>query len=155
MIVRDGEGITRVVTVRVTGAKSSADADAAARAVGNSALVKTSGAAATQTGADHRCAGLSLPPWSRKKSTSPQRHRHSEESFFTQKRTPYPHVIRHFAKQSSDEFDLHINLNLGQGEAILYAADLTEEYVDLTRGHHRPHRWEVDPKPTRDTFVSP
>ena len=42
MIVRDGEGITRVVTVRVTGAKSNADADAAARAVGNSALVKTS-----------------------------------------------------------------------------------------------------------------
>ena len=42
MIVRDGEGITRVVTVHVAGAKSNTDADAAARAVGNSALVKTS-----------------------------------------------------------------------------------------------------------------
>ena len=41
MIVRDGEDITRVVTVRVTGADRT-DADAAARAVGNSALVKTS-----------------------------------------------------------------------------------------------------------------
>src|SRR3954463_9205888 len=42
MIVRDGEGVSRFVTVRVTGAKSLPDADAAARAVANSALVKTS-----------------------------------------------------------------------------------------------------------------
>ncbi len=42
MMVRDGEGISRMVTVRVKGAKTAADADAAARAVGNSALVKTS-----------------------------------------------------------------------------------------------------------------
>jgi glutamate N-acetyltransferase/amino-acid N-acetyltransferase len=36
MIVRDGEGVHRIVTVRVNGAKSVADADAAARAVANS-----------------------------------------------------------------------------------------------------------------------
>ena len=41
-IVRDGEGVHRVVTVRVNGAKTIQDADAAARAVANSALVKTS-----------------------------------------------------------------------------------------------------------------
>ena len=41
-IVRDGEGVHRVVTVRVQGAKTIQDADAAARAVANSALVKTS-----------------------------------------------------------------------------------------------------------------
>ena len=42
MIVRDGEGVSRFVTVRVHGARSFADADAAARSVANSALVKTS-----------------------------------------------------------------------------------------------------------------
>ncbi len=42
MIVRDGEGVHRIVTVRVNGAKTIQDADAAARAVANSALVKTS-----------------------------------------------------------------------------------------------------------------
>ena len=42
MIVRDGEGVHRVVTVRVTGARTAEDADAASRAVANSALVKTS-----------------------------------------------------------------------------------------------------------------
>jgi glutamate N-acetyltransferase/amino-acid N-acetyltransferase len=42
MIVRDGEGVSRFVTVRLKGARSVAEADAAARAVANSALVKTS-----------------------------------------------------------------------------------------------------------------
>src|SRR5258708_1926890 len=42
MIVRDGEGVSRFVTVRLSGARSFSDADAAARAVANSALVKTS-----------------------------------------------------------------------------------------------------------------
>ena len=32
------------------------------------------------------------------------------------------------------EFDLHINLNIGKGNAVLYAADLTEEYVDFNKG---------------------
>jgi glutamate N-acetyltransferase/amino-acid N-acetyltransferase len=32
------------------------------------------------------------------------------------------------------EFDLHIRLNLGPASAILYAADLTEEYVDFNKG---------------------
>lgn len=37
----DGEGATRLVTVHVAGAKTSSDADAAARAIANSPLVKT------------------------------------------------------------------------------------------------------------------
>jgi N-acetylglutamate synthase/N-acetylornithine aminotransferase len=32
------------------------------------------------------------------------------------------------------EFDLHINLNLGNAGAIIYAADLTEDYVDFNKG---------------------
>jgi N-acetylglutamate synthase/N-acetylornithine aminotransferase len=32
------------------------------------------------------------------------------------------------------EFDLHINLNLGRADAVMYAADLTEEYVDFNKG---------------------
>jgi N-acetylglutamate synthase/N-acetylornithine aminotransferase len=33
------------------------------------------------------------------------------------------------------EFDLHIRLNLGKASAIIYAADLTEEYVDFNKGN--------------------
>ena len=58
-IVRDGEGVTRFVTVRVSGARSLQDADAAARAVANSALVKTSWfGGRPQLGPDHRRARL-------------------------------------------------------------------------------------------------
>jgi len=32
------------------------------------------------------------------------------------------------------EFDLHINLNLGRADALIYAADLTEAYVDFNKG---------------------
>ncbi len=41
MIVRDGEGATKLVTIRVRGAASESQADQAARAVANSNLVKT------------------------------------------------------------------------------------------------------------------
>ena len=41
MVARDGEGSTKIITVNVTGAASEADADAAARKVANSTLVKT------------------------------------------------------------------------------------------------------------------
>ena len=40
-IVRGGEGATKLITVRVTGAQSDADAKRTARAIANSLLVKT------------------------------------------------------------------------------------------------------------------
>jgi len=32
------------------------------------------------------------------------------------------------------EFDLHIHLNLAEANAAIYAADLTEAYVDFNKG---------------------
>ena len=47
-------------------------------------------------------------------------------------------AISHYSIDTSlqlyKEFDLHINLNIGKGNAVLYAADLTEEYVDFNKG---------------------
>ena len=137
MIVRDGEGITRVVTVRVTGAKSNADADAAARAVGNSALVKTSWCGgdpnwgriidtlgySPATVVEKKVDIAYNATGSRKKVFSLKKGRPTRTSFETLCKAVEP-----------SEFDLHINLNLGQGEAFLYAADLTEEYVDFNKG---------------------
>ena len=34
----------------------------------------------------------------------------------------------------AQEFDLHINLNLGKSKAVIYTCDLTEEYVDFNKG---------------------
>ena len=137
MIVSDGEGISRVVTVRVTGARSFADADAAARAVGNSALVKTSwsggdpnwgriidalGYSPTRVVEEKVDIAYSASG-SRKKVYSLQKGRPTRTSFGTLCKAVEP-----------SEFDLHINLNLGKGEAVLYAADLTEAYVEFNKG---------------------
>lgn len=137
MIVRDGEGVHRVVTVRVSGAKSIGEADAAVRAVGNSALVKTS-----WHGGD--------PNWGRIiDALGYSRATVVEEKVDIGYSAPGSRRILWSLKGgqptrakfaalceavSPKEFELHIRLNLGQGTAVLYAADLTEAYVDFNKG---------------------
>ena len=137
MIVRDGEGVSRFVTIRVSGAKNPADADAAARAVANSALVKTSwhggdpnwgriidalGYSPATVVEDKVDIGYAAPG-SRQILWSLRRGRPTAATF-----------ARLCAAVAAKEFDLHINLNLGRGSALMYAADLTEEYVEFNKG---------------------
>ena len=137
MIVRDGEGVHRVVTVRVNGAKTVADADAAARAVANSALVKTSwhggdpnwgriidalGYSPAKIVEEKVDIGYSLA--GRKKILWSLKRGQPTKATFKQL----------CAAVAPKEFDLHINLNLGRADAVIYAADLTEAYVDFNKG---------------------
>jgi glutamate N-acetyltransferase/amino-acid N-acetyltransferase len=137
MIVRDGEGVSRFVTVRITGARTFSDADSAARSVANSALVKTS-----WNGGD--------PNWGRVIDAlgySPGRI--VEEKVDIGYSAPGSRTILWSLRRGQPtrtsfkdlcaavapkEFDLHINLNLGKSEALLYAADLSEEYVAFNKG---------------------
>ena len=137
MIVRDGEGVSRFVTVRVEGARNSADADAAARAVANSALVKTS-----WHGGD--------PNWGRiidALGYSPARILEEKvdigysspgsRNVLWSLRRGQPTAATFKALCSAvapKEFDLHIHLNLGRANALIYAADLTEDYVEFNKG---------------------
>ena len=136
-IVRDGEGVHRVVTVRVKGAKTIQDADAAARAVANSALVKTSwhggdpnwgriidaiGYSAATVVEEKIDIGYAAPG-AKKILWSLQRGQPTQATF-----------KQLCAAVAPKEFELHINLNLGQASAVMYAADLTEEYVDFNKG---------------------
>jgi glutamate N-acetyltransferase/amino-acid N-acetyltransferase len=137
MIVRDGEGVHRVVTVRVNGAKTFQGADAAARAVANSALVKTSwhggdpnwgriidalGYSPAKIVEEKVDIGYSLPG--------------GEKILWSLKRGQPTQVTfkQLCAAVAPKEFDLHIHLNLGKAGAVIYAADLTEEYVDFNKG---------------------
>ena len=136
-IVRDGEGVHRIVTVRVNGAKTIQDADAAARAVANSPLVKTSwhggdpnwgriidaiGYSAAKVAEEKIDIGYSAPGgkkilWSLKRGQ------------------PTPATFKQLcAAVAPQEFELHIHLNLGKADAVMYAADLTEAYVDFNKG---------------------
>jgi glutamate N-acetyltransferase/amino-acid N-acetyltransferase len=137
MIVRDGEGVHRVVTVRVNGAKTVADADAAARAVANSPLVKTSwhggdpnwgriidalGYSPAKIVEEKVDIGYSMPA--------------SQQILWSLKRgQPTKATFKQLcAAVAPKEFDLHIHLNLGRSGAVIYAADLTEAYVDFNKG---------------------
>ena len=126
-----------MVTVRVKGARTPADADAAARAVANSALVKTSwhggdpnwgriidalGYSDARIREDKVDIGYSAPAssriiWSLKRGQPT--------------RTSFKALC---AAVAPDEFDLHIHLNLGEASTVMYAADLTEAYVDFNKG---------------------
>ncbi|MDE3067602.1 MAG: bifunctional glutamate N-acetyltransferase/amino-acid acetyltransferase ArgJ [Verrucomicrobiota bacterium] len=137
MIVRDGEGVHRVVTVRLAGAKTAAEAEAAARAVANSPLVKTSwhggdanwgrimdalGHSPARIAEEKVDIGYSAPG-SRKIVWSLKRGRPARAPF-----------LRLCAAVAPLEFDLHIRLNHGRAESVIYAADLTEDYVAFNKG---------------------
>ena len=136
-IVRDGEGVHRVVKILLKGAKNIQDADAAARSVANSALVKTSwhggdpnwgriidalGYSSAKIVEDKVDIGYSAPGgkkviWSLKGGQ------------------PTKATFKELCLAASpNEFELHINLNLGKAETFMYAADLTEHYVDFNKG---------------------
>jgi glutamate N-acetyltransferase/amino-acid N-acetyltransferase len=137
MIVRDGEGVSRVVTVRVNGAKTFADADAAARAVANSPLVKTSWHGGDPNwGRIIAAVGYSPATIIEEKVDIGYSTPDSREILWSLKRgQPTSATFKALcAAVAPKEFDLHINLNLGQASAIMYTADLTEDYVEFNKG---------------------
>lgn len=133
MVVRDGEGVTRVVTVRVTGAATAADARRVADTIATSPLVKTAFAggdpnwgrimmAAGRSGApldQHKLAlwvgGPGRPPLHLVQDGTPTDYRETEAADV-------------FALP---EFAVHVDLGLGPGEATLWTTDLTHDYVTI------------------------
>jgi glutamate N-acetyltransferase / amino-acid N-acetyltransferase len=137
MIVRDGEGVTRFVTVRVNGARNFADADAAARAVANSALVKTSWFGGDPNwGRIIDALGYSPAKVIENKVDIGYSAPGSRDVLWSLKRgQPTKATFKQLcAAVEPKEFDLHINLNLGRSNALMYASDLTEEYVEFNKG---------------------
>ena len=137
MIVRDGEGVHRVVTVRVQGAKTVQDADAAARAVANSPLVKTSWHGGDPNwGRIMDALGYSSARITEGKVDVGYSAPDRRKILWSVKRgQPTKTTFRQLcAAVAPKEFDLHLNLNLGPAGAVIYAADLTEEYVDFNKG---------------------
>jgi glutamate N-acetyltransferase/amino-acid N-acetyltransferase len=136
-IVRDGEGVHRVVTVRVNGAKNIQDADAAARAVANSSLVKTSWHGGDPNwGRIIDAIGYSPATVVEEKIDIGYSAVGGKKILWSLKRgQPTKATFKELCLAvAPKEFDLHINLNLGKASAVMYAADLTEEYVDFNKG---------------------
>jgi glutamate N-acetyltransferase/amino-acid N-acetyltransferase len=131
MIVKDGEGVSRFIDVRITGARSDRDARLAARAVANSMLVK--------------CAWFGGDPnWGRIMDAvgysgariRPDRIGIAYNGIPAVERgmpsaTP-PTKLRAVAKKK--EFTITVDLGLGDGSFEIWTTDLTTEYVEFNMG---------------------
>jgi len=135
MIVGDGEKITRVVEVCIENAATDGDARKAARAIGNSLLVKSSwfggdpnwgrlmdaigysGADVTEESVDLwycPCGGERVP-------------------VFTKGQAAIEHKARWAEIVRSDRFQIHISLGRGNSSYRLLSTDLTEGYVNFNK----------------------
>ncbi|MEN8254066.1 MAG: bifunctional glutamate N-acetyltransferase/amino-acid acetyltransferase ArgJ [Verrucomicrobiota bacterium] len=128
MIVHDGEGADKFVTVNVAGAASDGDAELAARAVANSMLNKTAWAG-------------THPDWGRiMDSIGYSKAQVVEERvdiFYDDTQAvaggcasgiPQEELIK---VVSQTDFAININLHLGEGAATVYTCNCTEEYVRI------------------------
>jgi glutamate N-acetyltransferase/amino-acid N-acetyltransferase len=133
MVVQDGEGVTKVVTVRVTGAPSPAEARRAADTIATSPLVKTAFAggdpnwgrimmATGRSGVELDQHQLALwigadgePPLQIVKNGTPTGYNEIEAATIF----------------SRSEFFVHVDLGIGSAEAIIWTTDLTHEYVTI------------------------
>ena len=128
MIVKDGEGATRVITIRVTGAGSNGEAEEAARAVANSMLNKTAWAG-------------TRPNWGRIMDAIGYSHAQVQENKVDIDYDDVPAVRKGIAAGTAEEllvaavskdaFTIHINLNLGSGRTVVYTCNCTEDYVRI------------------------
>ena len=130
MLVRDGEGATKLIEVKVEGAPFSKDARRIARAVASSSLVKTAIAGAS-------------PNWGRVMAALGGAHTRIEpekvDIYFNDLLTVKNGVgidsirpqLREILKQ--DEIKIIIHLNQGNCRATFWGCDLTEKYVKINK----------------------
>ncbi|WFB34776.1 bifunctional glutamate N-acetyltransferase/amino-acid acetyltransferase ArgJ [Kiritimatiellota bacterium B12222] len=128
-IVWDGEGMTKFIELRAEGAVSDADADKALRAIANSFLVKTGWAG-------------TYPAWSRMVDVlgycdveidTENINIHYDDIPMLIKSTPASPDTEALTKiLNSNRYTVHLNLGTGgEGTAVLYTCDCTEEYVRI------------------------
>jgi glutamate N-acetyltransferase / amino-acid N-acetyltransferase len=137
MIVRDGEGVTRFVTLHVRGARTPEDAEAVARAVANSTLVKTSWFGGDPNWGRILCAiGYSKAKVDEAKiDVGYSGAGKNKITFAVRCGQPTRVGLQTLgAIVGQPEFDLHIFLNAGRHDCVLYTSDLTEEYVEFNKG---------------------
>ncbi|HNX04545.1 MAG TPA: bifunctional glutamate N-acetyltransferase/amino-acid acetyltransferase ArgJ [Opitutales bacterium] len=130
MMVGDGEKITKVVTVNITGAKTEADAEKIARCIGNSLLVKSS-----WFGDD--------PNWGRIMDAAGYARVGLDETAFDLSYDDIP-VVRQGTPLhdnlpqwkecvSKKHFAVNLDVHAGNASFTLLASDLTEGYVNYNK----------------------
>ncbi|MBC2596440.1 bifunctional glutamate N-acetyltransferase/amino-acid acetyltransferase ArgJ [Ruficoccus amylovorans] len=129
-IVGDGERITKVVMVNVSGAPDNTAAEKVARAVGNSLLVKTS-----WFGNDPNWGRLlDAAGYARVGLVEERLDMHYDDIPVILAGTPQHDNLPQWKQAvSKKHFSISINLNIGQGAYSLLSTDLSEGYVDFNK----------------------
>ena len=129
-IVRDGEGVTKFITLKVTGARSDREADTAARFIANSFLVKT-GWAGTYPVDGRMLDAIGY---------SPAKIVEEKVSLWYDDMRVMKNGMRtkdghsnYLQVTQKPEYTIRVDLGLGKGSAVLYTCDCTEEYVTINR----------------------
>ena len=138
MIVRDGEGASRFVALHIHGARNAAEAEAAARAIANSSLVKVSWCGGDPNWGRILCAlGYSKARVNESLVDIGYAKPGSREILFAFRRgRPTNLALKTLARVTgAPEFELHVNLHLGRGAFSMWASDLTEDYVAFNKGN--------------------
>ncbi|GAB4374165.1 MAG: bifunctional glutamate N-acetyltransferase/amino-acid acetyltransferase ArgJ [Deltaproteobacteria bacterium] len=133
MIVRDGEGATRVVRAAVSEARSDREADLAARAVATSPLVKTA-----VHGADINWGRVIAAVGRSGAAVDPERVEISfaGETVLRRGMRIDPAAERRAARKIRKEaYGIDIRLGLGNGSAFVYFSDLSREYIRINAGY--------------------
>ncbi|MDP3261581.1 MAG: bifunctional glutamate N-acetyltransferase/amino-acid acetyltransferase ArgJ [Tabrizicola sp.] len=128
-VVRDGEGATKLVEVRVTGAASNTDAAKAAFAIANSPLVKTAIA-----GQD--------PNWGRIVAAIGKSGAEADRDRLSIRfgdilvaangwRNPDYKEVDGAAYMQKPELLIHVDMGLGTGKRSVWTCDLTSRYIEI------------------------
>jgi len=127
-IVSDGEGATKLVTIKVTGAASETDANLVGKSISNSALVKTAlyGSDANWgriiSAAGHSGADLIPEKVSISFNEFPILHQNFKVNLDEKKVSKI---------LSNPEFTIKIDLGIGNDESIWWTCDFSEEYIRI------------------------
>ncbi|MFL6543468.1 MAG: bifunctional glutamate N-acetyltransferase/amino-acid acetyltransferase ArgJ [Chthoniobacterales bacterium] len=143
MIVKDGEGVSRFITLHVRGARTAADAERVARSIANSVLVKTSWCGGDPNWGRILCAigysGVKIDEQKVAIGYSAANRRAQARTApaviaFRRGRPTDVGFAEFTALTSQPEFDVHIDLHAGKSDTTFYTCDLTEDYVAFNKG---------------------
>lgn len=133
MIVRDGEGATKFVAVRVTGTASPADAHAIANSIATSPLVKTALAGSDPNwGRILAAAGRAGVPFDQGQAALWVGNPGSAPLQLVADGMPTPYAEADAAAIfARSEIEMHLDVGMGTAVATVWTTDLTHDYVTI------------------------
>jgi glutamate N-acetyltransferase/amino-acid N-acetyltransferase len=128
-LARDGEGATKLLTIRVDGARTAVEADRAARRIGNSLLVKTA-----VFGGDPNWGRILQTIGAGRVAWNPEatRVKVGAATVFSRGRSAGTAARKRAEKVlAAEEVEISVDLAVGTHSARLFTCDLTYDYVKI------------------------